>query len=405
MNILFVDDDPIVLRGLERMLYVRRNVWPMHFVASGDSALQLMQNTDIDILISDMRMPGMDGATLLTNVQQQFPATIRIVLSGYSDQDVILRSIRPAHQFLNKPCDQDALIRTIKRASDLLSMPMNSRYRTMASRLGFLPVFSDALMHALNQLRGNAQQNSLAAALTQDVGLTAGVLKLVNTAFFGAGQELVTPDDAIGLLGSEVLLRILSQFTHADDEYVALPFAARALWQHSLRTARFARLIAELDKAPRQTRQISYLAGLFHDLGKVVLAMHDPDYPAVLRSVAASGLPVARCEREHFGITHAEIGAYLLGLWGFDPAVTDIVSRHTSPGTQPHHPALAYVHAANSLDHELVHFGPKHTPHPHDQNFASSAGWADKYASWREHCIRLLDTDTPVLNGKHGARP
>lgn len=394
MNILFVDDDPIVLRGLKRMLYLRRNDWAMHFVESGDDALHVMKQTDIEILVSDMRMPGMDGAALLTSVQQSSPATVRIILSGYSDQEVILRAIRPAHQFLSKPCDQDSLITTIERVQALLRMPIDRRYRIMASGLGFLPVFSDALLRTLNLLQAKANTTSLHEALVRDIGLTAGVLKLVNTSFFGSGQAVLTPQDACDKLGPEILLRILSQFTHADDEYVALPFAARSLWQHCLRTATLAREIATMENAPERVRHISYLAGLFHDIGKIVLAMHEPSYPEVIRSVTNSGLPVAYCEREHLGITHAEIGAYLLGLWGFDPAITETVAQHTCPGEQATLPVLAYVHAANSLDHDLIRFDRDHVPHPYNRHFARCTGWADRYHLWREHCRHIVKQQT-----------
>ena len=104
-KILFVDDETMVLHGLQRMLHTLRNEWEMVFVDSGLKALEIMAQGPFDIIVADMRMPGMNGAELLNEVMILYPQTIRFILSGYSDEDLILQSLSATHQFIAKPCD------------------------------------------------------------------------------------------------------------------------------------------------------------------------------------------------------------------------------------------------------------------------------------------------------------
>jgi DNA-binding NtrC family response regulator len=113
-RVMFVDDDPAVLAGLRNMLYKERNRWSMSFVDDAARALAELRVQPCDVIVSDMRMPGMDGATLLTHVKHEFPNTIRIMLSGYAESEALER-VRPAlHHLLTKPCDSRVLRRLIE---------------------------------------------------------------------------------------------------------------------------------------------------------------------------------------------------------------------------------------------------------------------------------------------------
>ncbi len=102
-RILFVDDESLALQGLERMLRNMRNEWEMEFVDSGPKALERMAQADFDVVVSDMRMPCMNGAHLLNEVMLRYPATVRLILSGHADQDLILKCVGSTHQYLAKP--------------------------------------------------------------------------------------------------------------------------------------------------------------------------------------------------------------------------------------------------------------------------------------------------------------
>ena len=101
-NLLFVDDEPRVLQGLQRQLRVMREEWQMDFVESGPKALEFLATSPVDVLVTDMMVPGMDGAQLLTEVMKRHPDTVRLVLSGHADREAVLRLVGPVHQYLDR---------------------------------------------------------------------------------------------------------------------------------------------------------------------------------------------------------------------------------------------------------------------------------------------------------------
>ena len=112
-RILFVDDEPMVLKGLQRTLRKMRNVWEMTFSSSSKEALEILGSGTFDVIVSDLRMPEIDGMQLLTEVKNKHPEVIRIILSGQVEQDTTFKSVQVAHQSLSKPCDADILKQTL----------------------------------------------------------------------------------------------------------------------------------------------------------------------------------------------------------------------------------------------------------------------------------------------------
>src|SRR6185436_12015998 len=91
-RILFVDDESKILEGLQRMLRPMRDTWEMQFAEGSEAALADLKEQQFDVVVTDMRMPGMNGAQLLSEVRHEYPHIVRIVLSGHSDQELILSS-------------------------------------------------------------------------------------------------------------------------------------------------------------------------------------------------------------------------------------------------------------------------------------------------------------------------
>ena len=136
-HLLFVDDEPRVLQGLERQLHGMRHEWQMSFAESGHKALQFMAANPVEVIVSDMMMPGMDGAELLTEVMKRHPSVIRIVLSGHTDRESTLRLVGPAHQYLSKPCNADELRGAIERAFVMRDLLANEKLKHLTNRTRF----------------------------------------------------------------------------------------------------------------------------------------------------------------------------------------------------------------------------------------------------------------------------
>lgn len=122
IKILFVDDEPNILSGLQRLLRPMRRDWEMTFANGPDEALKILAETPIDVIVSDMKMPGMDGAQLLEKVAELYPNIMRIILSGYSEKEMTVRASGNVHQYLMKPCDTDILKSAVSTVGALQSL-------------------------------------------------------------------------------------------------------------------------------------------------------------------------------------------------------------------------------------------------------------------------------------------
>ena len=112
-RIVFVDDEVNILNGIRRSLRGMRTSWDMEFFTSGQAALDGLSKAPAEVVVSDMRMPEMDGAQLLSQVKDRWPQTVRFILSGFSNEEAILRTICPSHQYRANPCESETLITAI----------------------------------------------------------------------------------------------------------------------------------------------------------------------------------------------------------------------------------------------------------------------------------------------------
>jgi putative nucleotidyltransferase with HDIG domain len=367
-RILFVDDEPRILEGLKRMLYPLRNEWQTEFASNGRDALRILSESEFDVLVTDVRMPDMSGIELLQEVVKQFPQVVRMVLSGTADQEITLRSVTLAHQYLVKPCDAATLHATVERAFRLRSMLEDPALKQLISRIRSLPSIPAVYTKLLEALRNpEVTPKDVGIIIAQDISMTAKILQLVNSAFFGISRHVTNPQAAAIYLGIDTLRALtltISVFSLFDSQ-VSSAFSIQALQDHSVGVGTLAREIAKSMKMSKAAIDDAFTGGLLHDVGKLVLATnYREQYEDVIRLRCEAGVSAAAAELEIFGTSHAQVGAYLLWLWGLPDPVTDVVARHHSPVTEETatpgpviavHVADALVnHAAASLDMEWL---------------------------------------------------
>jgi putative nucleotidyltransferase with HDIG domain len=329
VRILFVDDELRVLEGFEDLLLRYARKWDMVFATSGESALAHMRQIPFDVIVADMRMPGMDGSTLLRILRDEYPDTIRIVLSGQSEMQGILPALRALHQFLYKPCDPKVLEGTIEKACALRASVANVPIRRAVGALDGLPTLASTyedLQRALADHHPAA--GSIARIIERDMGMSAKILQLVNSAFFGLGRRITRIEDAVAYLGIEMMEQLVGANVfrpqlRREGDYL------EAFHRHSLLTAGIAAAIMADD---RRLAADAWAAGLLHDIGKVVLASALPEYYATAtRTSKCTGRPLHDVEQELYGTTHALAGAYLLGIWGLPEQIVEAVANHHAP--------------------------------------------------------------------------
>lgn len=386
-RILFVDDDPNILMGLQRGLYSMREEWDMNFVNSGDAALAILEQETVEVVVSDMRMPAMTGLDLLNTVQDRFPQTVRILLSGDSDRQSILTSMARAHQYLSKPFDvqqlRALLMQTIAQG-DLLH---NTTIRAYISRLTSIPSLPALYLELTEALRsGDVSPARVGEIISRDIGMTAKILQLANSAVYGIRVEVTQPEQAVLLLGLDAVQSLVLSLSVFSSLSPGVPSgcSTEKLWEHSNLTGALARAIARAEGVGLPQSGIYLSAGILHDIGKLVIASCDPElHRRIAVESRCNGRSQWEMERESIGCTHAEIGAFLLGIWGLPSPIVEAVAWHHQPSRSPVKAfcPLAAVHVANAL------LTPVEVPQPGtfpdvDHEFLQRIGAADRLEAW-----------------------
>ena len=396
-RILFVDDEQLVLDGLRRMLRPMRRDWDMAFVDSGEDALRLMDETPCDVIVSDMRMPGMDGLELLNRVRERHPETIRLALSGHADAEMLLESVKATHQFLSKPCDAETLRSTIERALGLRNLLKRRNIGSLISRIQSLPSLPSLYQEIVREINdSDGSIRTIGEIISRDLGMTSKILQLVNSSFFGLARHVSSPAQAAGLLGMDTIrslvltTKVFSQFGLEDSG-----LNPEILWRHSTLTGSLARGIAAAESLDSRFQDQALMAGMLHDVGKLVLANSLPgEFRHVMARSAEERNRSWRVEQEIFGCTHAEVGAYLMGIWGLPNTIVEALAYHHYPSHSAarEFSPLAAVHVANEL-----------IKHPEasvdelrewlDMNYLERLGCSGRLADWREVHRALLSME------------
>jgi putative nucleotidyltransferase with HDIG domain len=396
-RILFVDDEPRVLDGLRRMLFPMRHEWEMLFAESGQEALNMMTKDDFDVVVTDMRMPGMSGAEFLSEVRKRNPQTVRIVLSGQTKRDTILRSIAPIHQFLSKPCDADTIKSVLVRAFTLRKLLSEEGLKQLVSQVESLPSLPSIYHEVVEALQ--SEDTSLGVVgeiISKDISMSAKMLQLVNSAFFGLPRNISNPSQAVVLLGLDTVkslvlsIHMFSQFDQSKLRGLSLD----VIWRHSIAVGGFAKLIAKYEGADTKMMDDAFMAGMLHDVGKLVLATNFPDkYLSVLTTAKDEGIQVHEAEYKMFQCSHAEVGAYMLGLWGLPDSLIMASAFHHCPINHPERNlnTLAIIHLANVFDYEVNPARRIGAIPTIDHNYLTELAINEQLPKWRSICQKSLN--------------
>jgi HD-like signal output (HDOD) protein/ActR/RegA family two-component response regulator len=331
-RILFVDDEPALLDALRGRLRALRDRWEMVFVESATRALTEMEQAPCDVVIADMRMPGMSGSELLTAVRERWPETVRIVLSGYAEEGQSARVLSVAHQYLNKPCDAQQIEAVVTRCLELHDVLCEPGLRAIVGRIGNLPAMPKTYAKLRKAMESpDVGVREVSCIVYEDAAIAAKVLQVVNSAFFRLARRISNVEQAVAYLGFNAIrtlamsVEVFSQWSNDAKLDCLHP---ELLQERAHRVAAAARTLGE----DAGVADDALLAGLFHSIGYWVLLQECPDKIAAALSLAREQhVPLHCAERQVIGASHAEVGAYLLGLWGLPYSVIEAVAFQHSP--------------------------------------------------------------------------
>lgn len=396
-RVLFVDGDPSALARIEQTLQDMPGDWQMAFSPTAQRALRQLEEGDFDVIVTDMQMPDMDGFELLSEVLRRYPGMVRIALSSTVKTDRAIRSANPAHQYLPKPCDAATLRAALDTALRIREMLVSPKLRTLISRITSLPALSSVHTKLIESL-GNAEISSreLGEIIAQDVGLTAKTLQIANSAFFGLYRYIATPTEAAVYLGIDTIRALtLSTGVFAAFRHTGLtPVFIGQLQRHSVSTGIVAQAIANAENLPKKACDGSLVGGLLHDVGKLALAANCPkEYGDVLAVAGSGGISFNEMEQQVFGATHADVGAYLLWLWGLPESVCQAVAFHHRPAESSARDfdAAGVIHVADALEHERS--GSRVDI---DMSYLTGMGLAEHLPEWRGLCSKHSDRQEPA---------
>jgi HD-like signal output (HDOD) protein/CheY-like chemotaxis protein len=380
-SILFVDDDANVLSGLRDLLRSHRKEWEMAFVGGGEEALAKLESRPFDVVVSDMRMPRMDGAALLQKIKDRFPKAVRIILSGQTEMEMAIKTVAIAHQFLSKPCDADQLQEVIRRACDLHQILNDHALQALVGGIAQLPSVPGMYVE-LNGVLGNpnASLRDVARVIEQDVAMCAKLLQLVNSAFFGLPRRISSVFEAATYLGTLMIRNLalsMGAFSSFASDDAAVTASSEALRRHSVLTANVARSMF----ADKRRSEDAFMAGMLHDIGHLILFT----VPSTVDAAA---------------ISPALLGAYLLGLWGIPYPIVEAVAHHDRP-TELSHRQFDLPDAVH-IAHRLA---AQHVPTPNhdaaaatdiDVDYLRALGiTAAQMGTWRDLTAKMI-RDTPT---------
>jgi len=426
-RILFVNDDPGTARELKEKLKPMYHEWEIGFAVSGKEALSFMAKSHFDVVVSNMHMQKMDGVELLDTVMELHPETVRIIHSEHSDKEMILRSVKSAHQFLMKPCSAETMKYTIERACKLQDLLKSETLRKIVAGIKKLPSLPQLYSLIVAEMQSeDASLKKVGHIISQDVSMSAKILQLVNSAFFGLPQKITDTQQATVFLGIDTLkalvlsIHVFSSFTEDSDLFW---FSLADMQKRSIMVGRLAGDITRAETADEKVAEEALIAGILHDIGRLIMLKIPEQCRMVMDFIERTGCDLVEAEYTIMKTSHAELGAYLLGLWGIPDNIVEAVAFHHRPSKllddmfiMPGEPsnkdtgkmksedkdsksqsakkllkeftALTAVHVANSL--LMQESSPTTTDFPYvDMRYLSRLHLTDKLPEWMECCNKV----------------
>lgn len=353
-QIIFVDDDVFVLKGYQRALEPYAGAWDVYFCTTGQEALTLIGRQPFDAIITDLRMPGMSGIELLEQVILHHPSIIRMIMSGNVEEPSAYRAASLAHQLMAKPCDIQTIFSAVEDTCHLRDALSDKKLVKIITGLKSLPSVPTLYVRLLKEFE--REQPTLAKVgeiISMDIAMTAKILQLVNSAFFSIPYSVSNLNQALSILGLNTIKSLVLS-VGVFSEYQTRPssaFSIEELWQHSIFVGNLSRTIAVSANLSRAEQDEAQMAGILHDVGKLI----QTDIPGFYRLLSMNTkIPEIQMEYHYIGTSHAEIGAYMLSLWGLPSTVIKAVAFHHKPITQTAYKmdAVFCVYIANHLYHD-----------------------------------------------------
>lgn len=395
-NILFVDDNDNVLSGIRRMLRPYRE-WQLFFASNGQAALDLMATQPIDLIVSDMMMPGMRGDELLKIVAERYPSAVRIILSGFADEETLKNGLVVAHQFLSKPSSSELLRECFSQVFLIRDCINNPRIIEAMGDVNQFPSLPKIYQELNDAIKNDATDSKFIADIfSRDMALSAKLLQLINSPFFGLSRKISNLTEAVSLIGVKKLAHLVLNAHLAKSFPVSEPHTQiylEYLWKDAIRTAELARLIAQSENQQDDRPDQAYLGGLLHNLGLLIfLSRGGGKLAALIQQTHSTDITITELEHAIFGFTRSEVAAYVLSLWKIPPRIIESILLQYTPNKTDYAGvnALTTVHVAASLLKPPRMAGDRLFDMSLDKGYIERIDKLDKLPEWQKLAERVV---------------
>ena len=394
--ILFIALSPEDTGSIREGLRDMSDKWRLEFVSNVRQGLTAIEKAPFDAAVVDLQAPGIDAPGLFKTMMDASPTTLRLGLITPPERQAIQQVKAAVHQLLTKPCDPKVLKAVIARTFASQEFLTDENLKRLAGGIRSLPVLPNIYTELMQELKSEDPSLERAGEIVaKDMGLSVKILTLVNSAFFGLGRPVTHPSEAAMFLGTETLralvlsLQVFSQFSQVRLK----EFSVENLWKHSWTTGVLAKRLCEFEEVDRTTTDEAFIAGLLHDMGKLVLAANLPSQlEENIRQGRQKKLTLWEQEYQVFNASHAELGGYLLSTWGLSTGVVEAVAFHHRPtlAKRQNFSALTAVHVANTIAKK----GPSEcglNPQPVSMEYLGALDLAGRVDGWKQFFNEALD--------------
>ncbi len=342
-TILFVDDELPILKSLNRLFMDTE--YEVLTAGSGEEALEILADEKVDIVITDMRMPVMDGYQLLEKIKERHPNVLRIILSGYSEKNTILAALQKnlAKLYILKPWDNDKLILLVDQIFETENILHDSNLLDLINNTDELPTLKSSYLQIMDLIDTDADLVKIASAIERDHSVATKVLHIINSAFYDVKTGSVK--HAIAFLGLSNIRNILLATSIVDSFNMSGIYGTRLemLWNHSFICSKIVNMIYGklLNKKLSESESS---AGLLHNIGIVLLLKIFPEqYIEIFRRTEKEKNNLLQIEQESLHVTHQQAGGYLLKWWELPYPIVEAALYHHTP------------FATGIINHELIY--------------------------------------------------
>jgi putative nucleotidyltransferase with HDIG domain len=393
-HILFVETEGDTLQALLRGIAGSHDDWHIVRVAEADAAVEMLSQRVFSVVMASFGAKRGDCEQFLQEVQSRAPAVIRFALLPDTAEGEGYTELESACQCFPAHCPANEIAVAISRGIEVwLQCRDNVRLTNLFSNLRNIPTPPRLYFEIRDELNSaNGDARSVAAIICRDPAVSAKILKVANSGFYAVPRSVTDIRDAITFLGTDTVVTLVL----ASHVFTRMPVPGvnlDALWKHSLTVSAMAQQIAAQEGGDRLTVNTAGVAGLLHDIGELILLTNVPDiYYPMIRRYAGDESALLAMEVEHFGITHAQLGAYVLSLWSLPEAVVEAVALHHDSSRHAGGGACLINKAVFAAERFLQQESSDcYEAGSHDEELECCLGSTrEKIQDWREACVQLL---------------